>query len=112
MQSASPSFPTRVMQRTRDAMPGGVLWTSLLVFFLTLAVSKSTVTAQWVVGIEVVPLVALVGAIVMGLLALTPIPGGAALAIGMMIGPVAAGVLAWPALHASHPSDMLCLDLL
>jgi transglutaminase-like putative cysteine protease len=99
------------MQRTRDALPGGVLWTSLLVFFLTLAVSKSTVTAQWVVGIEVVPLVALVGAIVMGLLALTPIPWGAGVAIGMVLGPLAAGVAAWPALHASHPSDVLDLGL-
>jgi len=102
----------RVMQRTRDALPGGVLWTSLLVFFLTLAVSKSTVTAQWVVGIEVVPLVALVGAILMGLLALTPIPWGVGVAIGMAVGPVAAGVAAWPLLHATHPDDVLGLGLL
>src|SRR6266851_3181856 len=94
MQSVSPRFSMRVMQRTRDALPGGVLWTSLLVFFLTLAVSKSTVTAQWVVGIEVVPLVALVGA------------------IGMAVGPVAAGVAAWPLLHATHPDDVLGLGLL
>ncbi|HEX9100198.1 MAG TPA: transglutaminase domain-containing protein [Candidatus Dormibacteraeota bacterium] len=112
MQSASPSFPTRVIQRTREALPGGVLWTSLLVFFLTLAVSKSTVTADWVPGVEVVPLVALVGAIVMGLLALTPIPWGAGVAIGMMLAPVAAGVAAWPVLHANHPSDALGLSLL
>src|SRR6266851_4210287 len=103
MQSVSPSFPTRVMQRTRDALPGGVLWTSLLVFFLTLAVSKSTVTAEWVGGIEVVPLVALAGAIFMGLLALTPVPWGIGVAIG---------VAAWPALHAAHPSDALGVDLL
>jgi transglutaminase-like putative cysteine protease len=112
MQSVSPRFPTRVMQRTRDALPGGVLWTSLLIFFLTLAVSKSTVTADWVAGIEVVPLVALVGAIVMGLLALTPIPWGAGVAIGMVIGPIAAGVAAWPVLHANHPSDALGLSLI
>jgi transglutaminase-like putative cysteine protease len=112
MQSVSPSFPSRLMQRTREALPGGVLWTSLLVFFLTLAVSKSTVTAEWVSGIEVVPLVALVGAIVMGLLALTPIPWGAGVAIGMALGPVAAGVAASPALHASYPNDALGLSLL
>jgi transglutaminase-like putative cysteine protease len=112
MQSVSPRFPTRVMRRTRDALPGGVLWTSLLVFLLTLAVSKSTVTADWVVGIEVVPLVALVGAILMGLLALTPIPWGIGVAIGMAIGPAAAGVAAWPLLHAAHPSDALDLGLL
>jgi transglutaminase-like putative cysteine protease len=112
MQSVSPRFPARVMQRTRDALPGGILWTSLLVFFLTLAVSKSTVTADWVGGIEVVPLVALVGAIVMGLLALTPIPWGLGVAIGMAVGPVAAGVAAWPVLHANHPSDALGLSLI
>jgi hypothetical protein len=111
MQSVSPRFPARVMQRTREALPGGVLWTSLLVFFLTLAVSKSTVTAEWVAGIEVVPLVALVGAILMGLLALTPLPWGAGVAIGMVVGPVAAGVAAWPALHVAHPSDALSLNL-
>jgi transglutaminase-like putative cysteine protease len=111
MQSVSPRFPTRVMERTRAALPGGVLWTSLLVFFLTLAVSKSTVTAQWVAGIEVVPLVALVGAILMGLLALTPIPWGAGVAIGVVLGPVAAGVAAWPALQASHPTDVLGFGL-
>jgi transglutaminase-like putative cysteine protease len=112
MQSVSARFPTRVIQRTRDALPGGVVWTSLLIFFLTLAVSKSTVTAQWVAGIEVVPMVALVGAIVMGLLALTPIPWGVGVSIGMALGPVAAGIAAWPALHANYPSDALGLSLL
>lgn len=111
MQSVSPSFPTRVIQRTRDALPGGVLWTSLLVFFLTLAVAKSTVTAEWVGGIEVVPLVALAGAILMGLLALAPIPWEIGVAIGMAAGPVVAGFAAWPALHATHPSDALGLGL-
>ena len=112
MQSVSPSFPARVMQRTRDALPGGVLWTSLLVFLLTLAVSKSTVTAEWVVGIEVVPLVALVGAIVMGLVALTPVPWGIGVAIGMAVGPVVAGFAASPQLHATHPNDVFDLGLL
>ncbi len=112
MQSVSPSLPTRVMRRTRDALPGGVLWTSLLVFFLTLAVAKSTVTAEWVGGIEVVPLVALAGAVLMGLLALTPIPWGIGVAIGMAVGPVVAGFAAWPALHAAHPGDALGVGLL
>src|SRR5260370_29422950 len=107
MQSVSPSLPTRVIQRTRDALPGGVLWTSLLVFFLTLAVAKSTVTAEWVGGIEVVPLVALAGAVLMGLLALTPIPWGIGVAIGMAAGPLVAGFAAWPALHAAPPCDGL-----
>src|SRR5260370_26862521 len=112
MQSVSPSLPTRVIQRTRDALPGGVLWTSLLVFFLTLAVAKSPGTAEWVGGIEVVPLVALAGAVLMGLLALTPIPWGIGVAIGMAFGPVVAGFAAGPALHAAHPGDALGAGLL
>src|SRR5260370_16934374 len=109
MQSASASFPTRIMQRTRDALPGGVLWTSLLVFFLTLAVAKSTVTAEWVGGIEVVPLVALAGAIVIGLLALTPIPWGIGVAIGMAAGPVVPRFAARPVLHPAPPRHPLRL---
>ncbi len=107
MQFASASYPLRLVRRTRDALPGGVVWTSLLVFLLTLAIANSTVTAQWVtgVGIEVVPLVAIGGAILMGLLALTPIPWAACIAIGMVLGPVVAGISAWPALRAEHPTD-------
>src|SRR5258708_19350966 len=112
MQYVCPSFTTRVIQRTRDALPRGVLWTSLLVFFLTLAVAKSTVTAEWVGGIEDVPLVALAGAVLMGLLALTPIPWGIGVAIGMAVGPVVAGFAAWPALHAAHPRAALGAGLL
>src|SRR5260370_21640599 len=103
MQSVSPSFPTRVIQRTRDALPGGVLWTSLLVFFLTLAVAKSTVTAEWVGGIEVVPLVALAGAVLMGLLALTPIAWGIGVPIRSARGPVGPGVAPPPALPSAPP---------
>src|SRR3989442_3475673 len=107
MQSASARYPVQLVQRTRDALPGGVVWTSVLVFLLTLAIAKSTVTAQWVtgVGIEVVPLVAISGAILMGLLALTPIPWAACLAVGLVLGPVAAGLPACPALHAGPPPD-------
>src|ERR1700730_433055 len=112
MQSASARFYTQAISRTRAALPGGVLWTSIIIFLLTLALSKSTVTAQWVGGIEVVPLVALSGAIVMGVLALTPIPWAAGLAIGMVLGPIVAGYASWPALHAAHPTDQLGLEML
>lgn len=112
MQSVSPSFYTRVAQRTRDGLPGGVVWTSALVFLLTLSIAKSTVTAQWVTGMDIVPGVALAGAIVMGLLALAPIPWSVGIGIGMVMGPVVAGVAAWPALHAAHPADTVGLGLL
>src|SRR6266852_3160072 len=111
MQSPLASYPLRMARRTREALPGGVLWTSLLVFLLTLAVSKSTVTAHWVDGIEVVPWVALGGAILMGLLALTRIPWALGLGTGMALGPVVAGYAAWPALHAEHPTEALGLGL-
>jgi hypothetical protein len=112
MQSASASFPTRWVQRTRAGLPGGVVWTAVLVFLITIAVSKSTVTAHWVDGIEFVPLIALAGAVVLGLLALLPVSWVAGLAIGMVIGPFVAGFAAWPALHAAHPTDALGLGLL
>src|SRR5216683_6359565 len=114
MQSESASYPMQLVQRTRAALPGGILWTSILVFLLTLAMAKSIVTAQWVVGvgIEAVPLVAIGGAILMGLLALTPIPWAACLAIGMVLGPVVAGFSAWPALRAEHPTDPTSFGLL
>ena len=114
MQSASASYPMQLVQRTQAALPGGVVWTSILVFLLTLALAKSIVTAQWVigVGIEVVPLVAIGGAILLGLLALTPIPWAACLAMGMVLGPVVAGFAAWPSLHAEHATDPTSLRLL
>src|SRR5216683_471449 len=114
MQSASASYPMQLVQRTRAALPGGILCTSILVFLLTLAMAKSIVTAQWVVGvgIEAVPLVAIGGAILMGLLALAPIPWAASLAIGMVLGPVVAGFAAWPSLHAEHATDPTSLRLL
>jgi len=112
MQSVSPSYYLRVARRTREGLPGGVVWTSLLVFLLTLAIAKSTVTAQWVPDIEIVPEVALAGAIVVGLLALMPIPWSVGIGLGMAMGPVVAGLAAWPALHATHQADTLGLGLL
>src|SRR5260370_5524232 len=114
MQSGSASYPIQLVQRTRAALPGGILWTSILVFLLTLAVAKSIGTARWFVGvgIEVVPLVAFGGAILMGLLALTPINWAACLAIGMVLGPAVAAFAAWPSLHAEHATDPASLRLL
>src|SRR5437879_12537509 len=107
MQFASARYPLQLVQRTRDALPGGVVWTSVLVFLLTLAIAKSTVTAQWVtgVGIEVVPLVAISGAILMGLLALTPIPWAACLAVRLVLGPLAACSAESPAPPAGRATD-------
>ena len=112
MQFVSARFPRRLLQRTREGIPGGAAWTSILVFLLTLSIAKSTVTADWVPGMDVVTVVALTAAILMGLLALAPIPWGVGVGIGMALGPVVAGYAAWPAAHALHPSDPLGLGLL
>jgi hypothetical protein len=88
-------------------MGGGLLWSAVMVFLLTLAIARSTSTAAWVNGMEVVPLIALVGALVMALLAVLPIPWPAGLGLGMVAGPVAAAVAAWPAMHELHPRDVL-----
>src|ERR1700737_2305219 len=111
MQFASPSGYAQLVRRTRAGLPGGVVWTSLFVFGLTLAIAKSTVTAHWVDGIEIVPMVALVGAIVLALLALLPIPWAAGIGVGLVLGPIAAGYAAWPTVHAGHPSEALGLSL-
>ncbi|HEV2035534.1 MAG TPA: transglutaminase domain-containing protein [Candidatus Dormibacteraeota bacterium] len=120
MQSASPSSPRlhlgqvpgAVWGRTRATLTGAVVWSAVLVFLLTFAVARSTATAAWVPGIEIVPLIALSGALLMALLALLPIPWGAALGIGLVLGPVVAAVAAAPTIYAQHPLDTLGLPLL
>src|SRR5438094_2754426 len=82
MQSASPSggsqlvaMPGLVWRRTREGVPAGALWTSLIVFLLVLTIAKSTVAASWVPGVlDALPIVALAGAVTMGVLAVTPLP--------------------------------------
>lgn len=120
MQSASPSSPRErlshmpgvVWGRTRGSLTGAVVWSAVLVFLLTFTVSRSTATAAWVPGIEVVPLVALGGALLMGVLALLPIPWAAALGAGLVLGPVVAAVAAAPTIHTQHPLDSVNLQLL
>ena len=92
-------------------MSGGVRWTALLVLLLTLAIARSTATAGWVDGIDVVTYVALGGAVVMGLLAILPLPWGVGLGVGLVAGPIVAAVAAGPALRNLHPLDTLSLSL-
>jgi transglutaminase-like putative cysteine protease len=88
-------------------MQGGLWWSALLVLLLTFAVARSTATAGWVDGIDVIPLIALGGALFMAVLAVLPIPWPVALGTGMILGPVVAFVQAWPAIHALHKDDVL-----
>jgi len=93
-------------------MGGGVLWSALIVFLLTFAVARSTATAAWVSGIDVIPLVALCGALLLAVFAVLPIPWPLGLGVGMIVGPIAAAVAAWPTIHAHNPQDVVNTHLM
>ena len=110
MQSASLSArvlgtPRYVWSGARSSMHGGVAWSALLVILLTLAIARSTVTAAWVPGMDVVPLIALGGALLTAVLAVLPIRWPAALGFAMVLGPVVA-------LFAMRPHDVLSQHLI
>src|SRR5258708_15611249 len=84
-------------------MGGGVLWSALIVLRLTYAIASSTASAGWVNGVEVIPLVALGGALLMAGLAVLPVPWPASLGLGFVLGPIVALVAAGPALPAAPP---------
>jgi transglutaminase-like putative cysteine protease len=92
-------------------MTGAAAWSAVLILLLTLMVARSTATAAWVGGIDVVTVVALGGALLMGVLAVVPVPWAGALAVGLICGPVVAAMAAGPALHAAHPGDVLSVGL-
>src|SRR5439155_1088229 len=93
--------------RARDAMEGGRLWSALLVLLLTLTVARSTTTVQWVTGIDVVNVIAVVAALLMGTLAVLPVREPIALGIGFALSPVVALIGAWPQMHLRHPTDVI-----
>lgn len=112
MQSASPRprlepllIPGQFWGRTRASLTGSAAWSGLLILLLTLMIARSTATAAWVDGIDIVTVVAVGGAVLMGLLALSPIPWTVGVGIGLLAAPVAAGYAAWPQIHAAHPLD-------
>src|SRR5882672_1918360 len=112
MQSVSPSgrlqlVPGRVWGGARSSMQGGLWWSALLVLLLTFAIARSTATAGWVNGIDVIPFIALSGAMFMAVLAVLPVPWPVALGAGTILGPVVAFVQAWPTMHALHKTDAL-----
>ncbi len=118
MHSASAStgyrlalWPGQVWSRTRASMTGAAAWSAVLILLLTLMIARSTATAGWVAGIDVVVPVALAGAVFMGLLAVVPVPWLAGIAAGLLPGPVVAVYAAWPQLSAVHPGDTLSAGL-
>ena len=110
--SARDGFATVAWQRTRAALPASTLWAAAIVFLLVLVISRSTVAASWVVdGINTAPLVALAGAALMGILAVTPIPWYWCVAVGLALGPVVAAVDSAPVFRALHADDPAGLAL-
>jgi len=99
--------PGQVLGSARSSMQGGAWWSALIVLLLTFAVARSTATAGWVNGIDVIPLIALGGALFMAVLAALPIPWPLALGAGTILGPVVAFIQAWPSMHALHRDDVL-----
>src|SRR5713226_1708266 len=97
--------PGVVWERTRAAVPSAVLWSAVLVLLIAYTVAGSTVTADWVPGLERLTLVALGAALLMAALAVLPVPWWGGLGAGVVMGAVVAGLAAGPALHAAYPSD-------
>jgi transglutaminase-like putative cysteine protease len=117
MQSASADVRLElnrdvVWSRVRASLGGGLAWSAVLVLLLTYAVARSTATADWVTGIDVITFLAVGGAVAMGVLAVVPVPWAAALAAGIVAGPIVASIASWPVLHAAHPTDSFDLALI
>ena len=112
MQSASLSTrvqlaPGMLWDRARSSSRDGTLWSALIVFLLVLTIARSTAAAGWTSGIDVIPSIALAGALVMAVLALLPVPWPAGLGLGMIVSPVVAVVAAWPQIHQRWPQEAL-----
>ena len=116
MQSASPSGRLQLdsgqaLSHVRQSLSGGKVWSFVLVLLITLTVADSTSTFHWMNGIEVVVPIALLGAALVGALALTPIPEWTALVIGAVVAIPVAVLGAWPQIHLAHPGAQLGLGL-
>ena len=113
MQSASlRAAPGAAWERTRQAVPAATLWSALIIFLLIVTIAESTVAAAWVPGIEIAPLVAVAGGLLLGVLAVTPLPWWWCVSVGMALGPVIAGIMSAPAFRSIHPTDQAGLALI
>jgi transglutaminase-like putative cysteine protease len=96
-----------VWERVRESMAGGKFWAAVIVLLLTLTISRSTAIVHWVDGIDVITPIALGGALLLGVLALSPLRDVLGLGIGLVVAPLVAVAGAWPQLQARHPTDVL-----
>ena len=102
----------QVWDRVRESMGGGRFWTAAIVLLLTITVARSTSTVHWVDGIDVITVISLLGAFMMGALALSPVRDVVALVIGLLLSPIVAFAGAWPQIHARHPDDIAGLPMI
>ena len=112
MQSAShrglldieyiPTRREKMWESAREWMGGGRLVAGILVLLLTISIAKSTATAAWVPGIDAIVTIAVIAALLMGVLATVPIPEALGLGVGLVLAPVGAVWAAWPQLHAQQ----------
>src|SRR5919108_518804 len=122
MQSAShkglldieyiPSRRESAMEHVREWMGGGRFGAAVLVLVLTITIAKSTATVGWVDGIDVIVWIAILGALIMGALAVSPVAEPLALGLGLLLAPLVALVGAWPQIHARHHEDVVGLQLI
>src|SRR5207249_11457527 len=96
----------QLWENARESMDGGRFWTAALVLLLTITVARSTTTVNWVPGIEVITPIALAGALLMGVLALTPVRDFIALGLAFVLAPVGPFAGAWPQIPARHPTTV------
>ena len=104
MQFDSAAVRARALVGWRPA--AGTLPLAVLVFLMILVLGNSTVAAEWVPGSDGLTQLALVAALLMGVLAVMPwVPWPAALVTGALLAPVAAYVGAHGTMARSHPDD-------
>ena len=108
---AVPSRRAILWDRARDSMGAGRLGSAILVRLLTITVARSTSTVRWVDGIDVIGVIAVVAALLLGALAVLPVREPIALGIGVLLAPVAAVIGAWPQIHARHATDAISPQL-
>src|SRR5262245_14673247 len=99
--------PAALLDRIRERLGGGVFISAVLVFLVTITVSRSTSTVNWVDGIDVITWVAVAAALLMGVLALLPVREPIALGVGFVLAPLVAFFAAWPQIHFRHPGDVI-----
>ncbi len=105
MQSAFPR-PRLTLAIPRPRLPAGWLPSAVMVTLLIFAIAGSNVTANWVPGSEVITPLALLAALLMGVLAVVRrIPWPIALGVGLAATPIAAYLASAPTLAAAHPHD-------